>query len=75
MIFESLAKYISEHFDIDEEDITKETTFEQIRAEEEDVIDMLFEMSREFDIIADEDDLYGITDVGGLVDLIKSLMD
>lgn len=75
MIFESLAKYISENFDIDEEDITKETTFEQIRAEEEDVIDMLFEMSREFDFIADEDDLYGITDVGGLVDLIKSLME
>ena len=43
--------------------------------EEEDVIDMLFEMSREFDFIADEDDLYGITDVGGLVDLIKSLME
>ncbi len=75
MIFESLTKYISEHFEIDEEDITNQTTFEQIRAEEEDVIDMLFEMSREFDFIADEDDLYGITDVGGLVDLIKSLME
>ena len=75
MVFESIAEYISENFEIDKEDITKQTTFEQIRAESEDVVDMLFEMSRRFDFIADEDDLYGIEDVGALVDLIGSLME
>ena len=75
MVFESIAEYISQNFEIDKEDITKETTFEQIRAESEDIVDMLFEMSRRFDFIADEDDLYGIEDVGGLVDLVSSLME
>lgn len=75
MVFESIAEYISQNFEIDKEDITKETTFEQIRAESEDIVDMLFEMSRRFDFIADEDDLCGIEDVGGLVDLVSSLME
>lgn len=75
MVFESIAEYISQNFEIDKEDITKETTFEQIRAESEDIVDMLFEMSRRFDFIADEDDLYGIEDVGALVDLVNSLME
>lgn len=73
MIFEKVAHYIAEHFDIDEEDITGETTFEELQAEQEDIIDMMFELSRELDIIIDEDDLYGVTDVGGLVSVISSL--
>lgn len=75
MVFESIAKYIAENFEIDEEDITKETTFEQIRAESEDIVDMYFEMSRRFDFIPDEDELYGVEDVGGLVDLIDRIID
>ena len=72
MVFEYIAKYIAAHFDTDIEDISKETTFEQLRAESEDIIDMYFEMSRVFDFIPDEDGLYGIEDVGALVDLIES---
>ena len=72
MVFEYIAKYIAEHFDMDIEDISKETTFEQLRAESEDIIDMYFEMSRVFDFMPDEDGLYSIEDVGALVDLIES---
>jgi acyl carrier protein len=75
MIFEKVVRYIADHFDIDESEITGETTFEELQAQDEDIIDMMFELSREFDIILDEDDLYGITDVGGLVDVIKSVME
>ena len=74
MVFEALVQYIAQHFEIDKEDITKETTFEEIRAHEEDIVDMLFEMSREFDFIADEEDLYGIEDVGALADLIETII-
>lgn len=73
MVWETLVDYIAQHFETDKEDITKETTFEEIRAHEEDIVDMLFEMSREFDFVADEDDLYGIEDVGTLADLISNL--
>ncbi|MBR0414447.1 MAG: hypothetical protein IJI67_05215 [Clostridia bacterium] len=73
MVWETLVDYIAQHFEIDKEDITKETTFEEIRAHEEDIVDMLFEMSRKFDFVADEDDLYGIEDVGTLADLISNL--
>ena len=72
MVFEYIAKYIAEHFDMNIEDISKETTFEQLRAESEDIIDMYFEMSRVFDFMPDEDGLYGVEDVGALVDLIES---
>ena len=73
--YENYLKNSDEQNYEEKEDITKETTFEQIRAESEDIVDMLFEMSRRFDFIADEDDLYGIEDVGGLVDLVSSLME
>ena len=75
MVFEKIAEYASDKFDKDIEDLTLETTFEELRAEEEDIIDMAFELSREFDIIIEEDDVYGITDLGGLVELINSLME
>lgn len=75
MVFEKIAAYIAARFDIDEDNITKETTFEELRAEEEDIIDMMFELSRELDIIVDEDDLFGVTDVGGLVDAVSAIME
>lgn len=74
MVFESLVRYLAEHFEIDAEDITKETTFEQLRAESEDIVDMFFEMSRQFDFIPDEDELFGIEDVGAMVDLIDRIL-
>ena len=89
MVFEALVSYIAQNFDIDKEDITRETTFEQFRAESENIVDlyfemsrrfekykstMYFEMSRRFDIIADEDDLYGMETVGELEALIKELI-
>lgn len=74
MVFEALVSYIAQNFDIDKEDITRETTFEQFRAESENIVDLYFEMSRRFDIIADEDDLYGMETVGELEALIKELI-
>ena len=55
MVLERIAKYIAENYDKDEEDITVETTFESLRMESEDVTDMYFQMSCEFDFIPDED--------------------
>ena len=75
MVFEKIAEYVSEYFDKDIEDLTPETTFEELRAEEEDIIDMAFELSRYFDIIIEEDDVNGITDLGGLADVINLLME
>ena len=75
MVFERIAKYIAQNFDKDEEDITLETTFESLKMESEDVIDMYFEMSCVFDFMPDEDDLEGIEDVGELASLIERLKD
>ncbi len=75
MVFEAVAEYISDHFDIDKEDISNETTFEELCAEEEDIIDMAFELSRKFNIIIEEDDVFRFSDVGGLVELVNSLME
>ncbi len=75
MVLERIAKYIAENYDKDEEDITVETTFESLRMESEDVTDMYFQMSCEFDFIPDEDDLEGIEDVGQLAELIERLKD
>ena len=73
MIYGKIIAYLAANYDIDEEQVSKETTFEELKLEEEDIIDMLFELSRELDIIADEDDIYGITDIGGLTDRLGEI--
>lgn len=75
MIYDTVVSLLIEKFsDYDEQDISAETTFESIGAEYEDIVDLAFDISREFDIIVDEEDIEEVEDVGGLVEVIERLV-
>ena len=75
MVYDSVVEILTQKFsDYDSEDISADTAFDEIGAEYEDIIDLAFDISREFDIIIDEEDIEGVFDVGGLVAVVERLV-
>ena len=70
MVFEKVATMIAEQFDVDESEITPETTFEDIGADEVDINDLVIALEGEFDIEIDRNEINDINSVSQLVDII-----
>ncbi len=71
MIFERVAKLLSEQFGVDPEDITEDTGFEDLGADSVDLVELSMNLEEEFGIDEmDEEDIGGIHNVGDLVDYL-----
>lgn len=71
VIMERVKAVVAQQYDVDEDDITQDTTFDELGAEEEDIVEFLDALSDEFEIdippyIADT-----IENVGDVVKFIK----
>jgi len=53
MVLEKVITFISEQFSIEEEDISEDTTFEELEADEEDIEDLVHVVEGEFESLAD----------------------
>ena len=73
MEFEKLKKIIAEVLNVDEEEITMETTFvDDLGADSLDVFQIIMGIEEEFDIEIDNDDAEQISTVGDAVEQIKN---
>lgn len=54
MIFEKIKKVIAEQLDVTEEEITMETTFEELGADSLDLFQVVIEIEEEFNIQLEE---------------------
>lgn len=73
MIFDKVAKLIAEQFGLDEEDLTEETTFEELGADSVDIMELSMSLEEEFDIEElEEEDLSAIHTVGDLVNALQN---
>ncbi len=71
MIFERVAKLLSEQFGVDPDEITEETGFEDLGADSVDLVELSMNLEEEFGIDEmDEEDIGGIHNVGDLVDYL-----
>ncbi len=71
MIFERVAKLLSEQFGVDPEDITEDTGFEDLGADSVDLVELSMNLEEEFGIDEmDEEVIGGIHNVGDLVDYL-----
>lgn len=68
--FELARKILAEQLDIEAEQITMETTFEEIEADSIDIVEMIMALEDVYDIEFPEDDLEDYLTMG---DLIKDL--
>ena len=73
MVFEKLSKLIAEHFSIDVEDITMNTSFvEDLNADSIDIMDLMMSVEDEFGLAeVDESAMEGIKTVGDVVGYIS----
>lgn len=65
--FETARKIMAEQMDIDPEDITMETTFEEIEADSIDVVEMIMALEDIYDLEFPEEDLEDYPSMGLLI--------
>ena len=75
MEFEKLKKIISEVLNVDEDEITPETTFvDDLGADSLDVFQIIMGIEEEFDIEIENENAENIVTVGDAVDEIKNAL-
>jgi acyl carrier protein len=71
MIFEKVREIISDQFDIEEERITNETTFEEFGADSLDIVELIVTIEEKFNIEIEEEIVEEICNVQDIVDYIE----
>ncbi len=73
MIFDKVAKLVAEQFGLDAEELSEDTTFEELGADSVDIMELSMSMEEEFDVEElGEEDLSGIRTVGDLVNALQA---
>ena len=70
-IFSKVKSLIVEQLDVDEEKVTKETTFEDIDADSLDVVELVMALEEEFDLEIADEEVENIKTVGDIVSYIE----
>ena len=70
MELEKIKNMIAEKMDMDPEDITEDTSFEDMQIDSLDLVEIIMDLEDEFDISIETDE--EIKTVGALVDYIKA---
>ncbi|HEY8361584.1 MAG TPA: acyl carrier protein [Tissierellaceae bacterium] len=75
MIFEKVREIIATQFNIDEEEITLDTSFrDTLNADSLDLVELVMALEDEFGLEIDDEDLENIRTVGDAVDYIKDAL-
>ena len=73
MIYGKIVKLLSEQFGMEPDEITEETTFEDLGADSVDLVELSMNLEEEFDIEEmSEEDIAYIHTVGDLVGYLRS---
>ncbi len=71
--FERFQKCAVEVLSVEADQVTKEASFaDDLDADSLDLVELVMALEEEFDITVEEEELEGITTVGGAFDLVKS---
>ena len=75
MVFETIRKLLSEQLDIEEDDITMESTLlEDLGADSIELVDLVMSVEEEYDIEVPDDALDDIRTVGDAVNYLENLI-
>ncbi len=73
MIFEKIKSIITEQINVDEDEITLDTSFiDGLGADSLDLVELMIALEEEFDIMIPEEDIEKIVTVGDAVDFIEA---
>lgn len=71
-IFEKVQKIVMDQLNVESEEVTLETSFEDLNADSLDVVEMVMALEEEFDIEIPDEDAEKIRSIGAAVDYIKA---
>ena len=75
MVYEKVTAFISEQFNLDEDEVVEDMTFEELGAEEFDIAELAAALEGEFDIKLGDDEITDLHDVAGLVKLVSTAVE
>lgn len=70
-IFEKVRTIISEQLGVDAEEITLETSFEDLNADSLDIVELIMALEEEFDIEIPDEDAEKLQKVSAVIEYIK----
>ncbi|NPV28159.1 MAG: acyl carrier protein [Firmicutes bacterium] len=70
-IFEKVKSIIVEQLGVEEDDVTPETTFEELNADSLDIVELIMALEEEFDLEIPDEEAEKILTVGAAVEYIK----
>lgn len=74
MILEKVVTFIATQFSIDEDELSEETTFESLGADEEDIDDLVLAVEGEFEIKLHEYEILRLNEIADLITVIENAM-
>ena len=72
MVLEKILSIIAEQFQLDTEDISEDTTFEELGADDMDIADIVLQTEDAFDMEISTDEANALRTVSDLADLAES---
>lgn len=70
-IFNKVKSIVAEQLGVDEEEITPDTSFEDLNADSLDIVELIMALEEEFDIEIPDEDAEKLTTVGAAVEYIR----
>jgi acyl carrier protein len=70
-IFNKVKSIVAEQLGVDEEEITLDTSFEDLNADSLDIVELIMALEEEFDIEIPDEDAEKLTTVGAAVEYIR----
>ena len=74
MLFEKIKAIICDYFDLEEDEVTPDTTFADIGADSLDMVDLAMSIEDDFSVEVTEEALEGFTCVEDVVNYIESAL-
>lgn len=73
--FEKIKDIVADQLGVEKNEITMETSFEELNADSLDVVELIMALEEEFDIEISDEDAEKLTTVGAAVEYVKSKLE
>lgn len=70
-VFNKIKEIVVEQLGVEEDEVTMETSFEDLNADSLDVVELIMALEEEFDLEIPDEDAEKLTTVGAAVEYIK----
>lgn len=75
MVYEKVISFIADQLNIDEEEVTEESTFDELGADEMDLAELVLALESEFEIEIHDDEFTKLNGVSDLVEIIETAIE